>query len=492
LALALAVLILTLIAFYVHIVRSDTVLRLAKAEGKKKDIAERKLSSGSASKEPPVNADAFPGESRFVRWLRRVFISLFGILVFWFMPALCFFVAMIVDGEKDAAVFAMAIAAIYVAAEHYSTLEGQKAAAEAQQRDLQDVAGQLKENVTSIANALGKTNALAEMYKVYRQLPGEIDAVDKNDARDGLDKGGAVPAAAESTRSAISADRCIYAIYREFDIEHAWWSAPNWASYCAQKGDETLSLYRALVDGQRYAALIVVPFSFRARSEMGDKEGKIQRFQDIIGLMWTCVLLWHVGCALRKDEGNEDDDQVEGPKKGKVKEENEQIRTRKEDIVVNHRIIMAETSLWVHVVNGEVHQILDQPRNEVAVRNLSLNVGTRGVPLAEWARAEICRLATRGPTAHEYLCSCLCRANPSLLHDLNLDPGYCEAVLKKIAFEDWLDTCVASERAQRKDRCIELLRDFMQILEMRQTGGNRDSLQPNYTGNSRFMVKEVQ
>lgn len=479
--LAGVVVLLTLIAFYVHIVRGDTLLKRDTAARKRRELADAQDRELDLDGTPiALVVEDFPGERGYVQRLRRAFVTKRGLVVFWFGPAIAFFLVMVADGQTDAAVFAMALAAIYVAGEHYSTLEGQKAAAERQQTALETVSGQLKENVESIASALGKTHALQAMYKVYEQL--------KPDERPS-------EAARQSGVASKKRDRCIYAIYREFDIDGNWWES-SWAEYCEGQGEEHqgLSLYRALIAGKRYSMVIVVPFSFRARARprLNEKEARVREFKDLIGLMWFCVVLWHVRRDLPDLDPEANQSTVRPPGT---------TPAVAAPVEINHRIVMAETGLWVHVVDGEVHQILDQPGNELAVRNLSLNVGLRSVPLAEWAQREICDLAARGPSAQEYLCSRLCRAYPNLLLDVELNEAECVGVLDAIHMKAWLALYPEAKRTKRRDRCVELLRDFVQVLELQQSGVNRKRGEPrkdsvqlkgDYKGRARCMTFEVQ
>ncbi|WP_413195476.1 hypothetical protein [Pararobbsia alpina] len=477
--LAAVVVLLTLIAFYVHIVRGDTLLKLDVAAQKREERARAlrlKLEPDTTDIEPVKD---FPGERPYVQKLRRAFITKRGLIVFWFGPAIAFFLMMVADGQKDAAVFAMALAAIYVAGEHFSTLEGQKAAAERQREALDAVSRRLTEDVESIASALGKTHALQAMYKVYAQLP-------PDDRRNDVPRDGAPQR---------KRDRCIYAIYREFDIDGNWWDA-SWKEYCEGKGEENHgpSLYSALITGRRNSMVIVVPFSFRARMRLNEKESRVREFRDLVGLMWFCLVLWHVRRDLPDTESAPLSDSSEA-----VASFSPETTTAL--LEIDHRIVMAETGLWVHVVDGEVHQIVDQPSNELAVRNLSLNVGPRSVPLAEWAQREVTDLAARGPSAHEYLCSRLCRAHANLLLDVDVNESLCNGLLEAIHMKDWLELFPEPKRDARRQRCVELLCDFVQVLMLTQFGENRARGEPrrnrielkgNYRGPAKHITVEVQ
>jgi hypothetical protein len=116
-----------------------------------------------------------------------------------------------------------------------------------------------------------------------------------------------------------------------------------------------------------------------------------------------------------------------------------------------------------------VHQIVDQPNDELLVRNLSLNVGQRLKPLARWAIREIDQIAVHGPTAEEYICSILCAAQPNLFQQNNVDKAFFESVLKSedLHFNDWLGLCEAGEKQERADKCADLLFDFAKLLHAR-------------------------
>ncbi|MFM0336871.1 hypothetical protein [Paraburkholderia fungorum] len=412
-------------------------------------------------------------------WRLLVFFhTRWGAVCLGFLPALLFFVAMILDGEHDAAVFAMALAAIYVAAEHYTSLEEQKENLRDQVGVMEDLSHQLDSNVKSIVSALGKSNAVVEMYREYGTTARERT---ENDARARSSKQPSLPAQMELTDD----DRHIRAIFRECAIDRDWWDQ-DWATYCSpanEVANEPRTFFNALVKGNRTDVTIVVPYSFRGRP------GAYSPFSNLIGLIWHCVVLAKAAEHFTgKQASPENPDMVATDRTSAVPTDvqlslhkNGQDASLTGQRAAGHasgvagpelprlRLMMAETSLWVHVVDRYVHQIVDQPNDELLVRNLSLNVGQRLKPLARWAIGEIDQIAVHGPTAEEYICSRLCAAQPNLFQPNDVDKAFFESVLKSddLHFNDWLDLWEAGERQVRTDKCAELLFDFAKLLHAR-------------------------
>ena len=403
-------------------------------------------------------------------WLVDFFKTRVGLICLGFLPALLFFVAMILDGEHDAAVFSMALAAIYVAAEHYTSLEEQKENLRGQVGVMKNLSHQLDSNVKSIVSALGKSNAVVEMYREYGTTARERT---ENDAKA---RNPEQPAPAQMELS--DDDRHIRAIFRECAIDRDWWDQ-DWPTYCSPSNNvanEPHTFFSALAKGNRTDVTIVVPYSFR-----GDP-GAHPPFSNLIGLIWHCVVLdkaakYFTGTQVSPE--NPDSAGLTAAQHSPHANGLDTSRTGQRAAgrvaglaraeLPRLRLMMAETSLWVHVVDRYVHQIVDQPNDELLVRNLSLNVGQRLKPLARWAIREIDQIAVHGPTAEEYICSILCAAQPNLFQQNNVDKAFFESVLKSedLHFNDWLGLCEAGEKQERADKCADLLFDFAKLLHAR-------------------------
>ncbi|WP_028218647.1 hypothetical protein [Paraburkholderia oxyphila] len=502
--LAIAVTVLTGIEFLIFRVRGDARHRSEQAadaghdEKPEQGETQEQDEQGEAKRESKI--------AGFFHWLGKCFEAKGGLFLFClsFLPAALFFAAMILDGEQDAAVFAMALAAIFVAAEHYSSLERQKGIASEQRKDLRsqltylnDLNAQLRTNVRSIVSALGKSPAQEEMYRLYSLLPEEKKkddgkrkppeepAAEPDGAEEGTPAG--APAAAVPDQTGTSqnrqakeeeepeltqSDRRIYAIFRECFVDPVWWNEGRdkrqWDTFLEiTPASGHMTLAHALMKGNRRRVTIVVPYGFRRKS------GDDISFQNFIGLMWHCVLFEKTAeRMIAKDALNKATSSHIGapnPSAGGAQQDDA-------NDAIELRISMADTALWLHVVDRDVHQIVDQPDEEIMVRNLSLNINERAMPLAQWAKREIEQLASYGPGAEEFLCVALCNAFPDLFNDNRLDEGMAGAILRSssLKMESWLSQ-EPNGRESRERGCVRLLMDFAEMLYARQNGKKPDA-----------------
>jgi hypothetical protein len=456
------VIVITVLAFLVHFVGAET----------QRENQEAARQGKSAS---------FPHDIPWMKFIRKAFRPPeLGVAIFWGIPAFFFFLAMVAHGHQDAAVFVMALAGIFVAAEHYASLRGQSTTLSAQREALgeqkstlaeqklalndqkttlgaqketldkqETLTRRLEENVKDIASALGKRNALPEMYQAYSRPSGA--------------GGQSLPF--EPGDSEQDATGAVYAVYREFDVDERWWSSSAWRDYLEvddPPNEPPQTLFDALRRGNRRRIVVVVPYSVFGRGTQ-TPDRKRREFEAIFGLIWFYVVIWHVAQALDADK-------------------------------CDHRIVMAETPLWVHVVDQDLYQVF-RAGGELMVQPLSRR-GPQEIPLGQWARRAIAELALRGSTAEEYICTKLGSALPDLLNgSCDLDQHY-GTILRKLHMDIWLDVkCqdqTVRQRQAMEEKCVSLLRDFVQILDLRQRGTVTPKLVEDYHGRSGTLAREVQ
>jgi hypothetical protein len=246
---------------------------------------------------------------------------------------------------------------------------------------------------------------------------------------------GAAQQAHGGTTNAQESEKGIYSIYRFFDIDKQWWARETWEGYC---GSSAATLYRTLKDGARTKLTLVAPLEY-PQFDDASMQDKALFFGKFIGLVWHYVVLWHVRRALEADSKD----------------------------VCEHRIRIAKTSLWLHVVDRTVYQILgDDLGEDVKVRNLTHDMDEISVSLARWAKREIQTLAARGPTAEEYICTCLTDAHQAIPADCAATFGQNEDhILERLGFHEWANEGNApAGKDVLAPRCKALIRDAMAII----------------------------
>ncbi|MGF6933789.1 hypothetical protein OKW41_002928 [Paraburkholderia sp. UCT70] len=241
-------------------------------------------------------------------------------------------------------------------------------------------------------------------------------------------------------------EKGIFSIYRFFDIDKQWWARESWDGY---RSSPAATLYRTLKEGARTKMTLVTPLEYPEFDD-GSMQDKALFFGKFIGLVWHYVVLWHVRRALEADS---------------------------KDVVCEHKIRIAQTSLWLHVVDRTVYQILGDDRGkDVKVRNLTHDMDEISVSLARWAKREIQTLAARGPTVEEYICTCLTDAHQAIPADGAATFGQNEDhVLERLGFKEWANEGDAPSGIRKRvlaARCKGLIRDAVAIIatsEPRQT-----------------------
>jgi hypothetical protein len=298
------------------------------------------------------------------------------IIWFFVLPAFVYFGATVQHHTHDAAVFVMAIAAIYVAGEHFTSLgeqmerlqtvrmeqdaqvRGLNTSLQQQMLQLQTVRTELGTQVKSIENALGTFEGQKELYKQY-----------------------ATPLAAES-----KTDRSVYAIYRHFDIDKAWWDARTWNDFIGYEFDNIPTLVGAIRKGRRDVVRIVAPLEYPLHDNATvSSVDAANRFHNFMGLIWHWLALYKL------KHGSKDSVAKHMPH-------------------LDYAIVITEVSHWVHVVNGNVYQIIGDYPDHLKVRNLTLELTEMSRRLEKWEREEILKLAERGQDAADFICSALTAA----------------------------------------------------------------------------------
>ncbi|MCP2092029.1 UNVERIFIED_ORG: hypothetical protein J2Y81_008135 [Paraburkholderia sediminicola] len=430
--LAVAASALTLLAFFLHIIRAEFLT----------DRAMGGVTPSEVQGEDPLDEVLKP----FLSVVDRM-VDLGWLLLLWFLPAGVVFEGMIQHGYRDAAAFSLALAAIYVAAEHYSSLEQQRklmhhqkvaieginrstrknleqqqAAYEEQaiiaQRQgefLEKLNSSLAEKVGSIENALGTQYGTQKIYDAYARKP--ATAIQQPD------------------KSTSPESRDIHAIYRFFSIDPEWWESADTDSYVAITEG---TLYQSLLAGQRRNVTIVASLEWPRQSTQGTQE-QAEDFERFIGLVWH----WTVLCRVQRIFGRNSQDAV--------------------DISVR----VARTEQWLHVVGNDVYQILGRKADSLRVRNLTFDRKESGAALAEWARKEIIGVATRGLSATDYICSRLLAAAPTLTNDRNqeIDFYVTMRLLDSLGMKQWAEAAHRGAQGAHhaRRRCANLVLEFLQL-----------------------------
>ncbi|CAG9184634.1 hypothetical protein [Cupriavidus pampae] len=180
----------------------------------------------------------------------RIFGSWWGIILVFIIPTAAYFGAHTLHHPlPEPAIFVMAVVAIFVAAEHYASLDKQR-------QDLRWVTDELGKQVTSMQNTLGTRDGRTRIYGEYAQR---------------------------------APDEPIHAIYRSFDIDDDWLKTGDWGHYMAST--QTTSLVGALRSGDRHRVRIVSPVRPPAASTDGDQIEAADRFHNLIGLIWHWLVL---------------------------------------------------------------------------------------------------------------------------------------------------------------------------------------------------------
>ncbi|MGF6483961.1 hypothetical protein [Paraburkholderia sp. JPY419] len=432
--LALLVTAFTFLVFYVHICRGEEERARTIAE---REFEQRKRIAEEAGEPAPASISRSKGG---IGKLRKWFVSRWWIPVFCYFPAVLLFGGEIWEGYTDAVVLALALAAIYVAAEHYSALEQQRKLVDEQEAVLETIRKELSDKVASIDNAMGTRYGLRVIYDAYRDPNRDQSRADE---RKRLQPGSAHPPQGGAA-NVHESEKGIFSIYRFFDIDKQWWTRETWDEY---RNSSAATLYRTLKEGARTKMTLVTPLEY-PEFDGESMQDKALFFGKFIGLVWHYVVLWHVRRALEGDS---------------------------KELVCEHKIRIAQTSLWLHVVDRTVYQILGDDRGkDVKVRNLTHDMDEISVSLARWAKREIQTLAARGPTAEEYICTCLTDAHQAIPADGAATFGQNEDhILERLGFKEWANEGDAPSGIRKRvlaARCKGLIRDAVAIIAASKPG----------------------
>lgn len=175
-----------------------------------------------------------------------------ALIAMFLLPTTLFFVAMM--NKYQAAVFTMALIAIFVAAEHFSGLSQQEVLLSGQRA----IIATLGVHVDSLSNVFGLEHGKQRLYAAYREST--------------------VP---------------IRAIVEYFDIDAEWWKLvdeQNWQPYIDGASDRTL--FDCLVKSPCKDVLFVC--DIKLPCEDGDDETRAIQFNNFIGMTWQWLLFAEV------------------------------------------------------------------------------------------------------------------------------------------------------------------------------------------------------
>ena len=308
------------------------------------------------------------------------------------LPAISFVVAMYQAYQP--AVFVMALVAIYVAAEHFGSLEAQK-----------NILGEQQGNLAAQEEILEKQQEiLKEQQQSLKTQQQDLNAAVKNIEKVAVDIGMIVRNMGLETfinlvYETYAKARTISAVVRFHDIDRTWWEfgkdGDPWKKYIATMDQypSPVTLINALgskrADGgknlERAQFIADLPLPHSAEWKSRFNSDKHWLFQDIIGLAWQLEVMGIV-CELLNDR---------------------QLA----------RAWISRPLSWIHVTDRVVFQIIQRKKildstvqklvtdeesssHDARVRTLSSN-------LIEWAEGDIQRYAERGCAAEEYIFSLL-------------------------------------------------------------------------------------
>lgn len=261
---AVVVVDLTLLAFFCNHLHHHIVDERAQRERERRARAEASLEPTTAPTPPrkgkKTGEETAEAEGAGAREsiIHKIFGSWIGIVLIFIVPTAVYFGAHTLHSPlPEPAIFVMAVVAIYVAAEHYASLDKQR-------DNLSWVTEELGKQVSSIQNALGTKDGRHRIYGEYSQ------------------------------RSAVRAEpsdaqRSIHAIYRYFDIDDDWLRADSWDDYLNTR--QTTALVAALRSGARQRVRIVSPLQAPVESSGGDEIEAADRFHNFMGLLWHWLAL---------------------------------------------------------------------------------------------------------------------------------------------------------------------------------------------------------
>ena len=327
------------------------------------------------------------------------------------VPAAAF--ALTLKDTYNPAVFGMALAAIFVAAEHYGGLKE----ADDKLEKAESILAQQKLLMARLLelNSGGLTRFKSDVYQAYEGAHGRIDAV-----------------------------------VREFDIDEEWWqqdSKDPWPAYFASPGR---TLFRALTetadhrrrtDKVQFVGEMPWPTYFFEATET--REQRIVRFQNLLGLVWRLVVVEQV-----REHRH---DAAVGAGRGS------------EDSFPYVRVVLAHCPSWMHAVDDIVFQVVERKqRSDSQVRILSKEQENIGRRLPQWAHEDIRRHARRGHDAETYVHALFqyTAMREKISTDSLLFRHALQPVLDRLGMKDWLSQNFPEDEAEKRQFCVSTFERF--------------------------------
>ena len=269
------------------------------------------------------------------------------ILGIWsLLPALVFAVAM--HAAYEPAVFVMALAAIFVAAEHYSGLTETEHEIKARTDDL-------KRTMGIVLDADGLNEWRTEVYDLYAKARSRVDAV-----------------------------------IRFFDIDPEWWKCAGpgdpWDQYrerCKLSSGRGTLLSVLIRSKARVRFVSDQPLEKLVRLDQASSSERKEFFRALLGLCWNLVVFDMAYHA--------------------------RIHQYLDRRISRLRIKISRAPAWMHVVDETVYQVIERGEENATVRQLthSMTDTRERKALSGWAKSNVRRFAQRGGRAEEYVFSAL-------------------------------------------------------------------------------------
>lgn len=310
------------------------------------------------------------------------------------LPSVPFVIAM--HTAYEPAVFAMALAAIFVAAEHYCGLQTTERELRERTTELGDKTSELKSMTAQLEE--GTTRLIDETADLQRStttLHNNVEDLGQQSRRlqEGmaivLNADGLMQWRADVYRLYANAKERIDAVYRYFDIDAEWWMAAGseepWKLYETLCVGNPESLWTALKRSQASVQFIAsfplddIPDGHLDEAEQG------KYFRSLLGLVWNLVVFDRVRRGRRTPDPH---DQAVPPL----------------------CIMLSRAPFWMHVVDDTVFQIIERGETvDSTVRELTYSFADEQPrrELSDWARDNVEQAAQRGGRAEEYVFSVL-------------------------------------------------------------------------------------
>lgn len=358
-----------------------------------------------------------------LHWILTRQWCLVGVML---VPAAAFALAM--KDKYNPAVFVMALAAIFVAAEHYSSiaearadltktrnqLDKTQAALEVTRKELEEALRRNQESIEVLLNADGLAKWRKDVYRAYAGSYWRIDAV-----------------------------------IRIFDIDEAWWNSDgNWDRYEEHEQLSDPTLFFALTQSDKRAPR-TDSVLFVAEMPSPPFEGsQILGFESFLGLTWWLLVVERV----RRH-------------RGRANVEPRQVAGRDRVLPFVH-LRIASSQSWMHAIDDSVYQVIERPQLPASVRLLTATTmdEPRQRRLSRWAHDDIRRTGRRGCDGEEYVCSVIryvALHYAGLNEDNPLRGGFIEEILNKIGMKEWIQQFNVEDRERRRKLAIAIVEEFI-------------------------------